>query len=402
MNVFGRIGLVSCLTLAGGTAVAEWDFSGEVGLELRTFWESPAFPSQDNDTFSPSISFQPEIVYEWNEGLKRITVEPFMRWDAHDDRRNHVDFREASYLHLADSWDLTIGLSRVFWGVTESVHLVDVINQTDGVEDIDTEDKLGQPMININWLTNTGTYSVFVLPGFRERTFPDDNARRSGPFEILQWDPTYESGAEEHHVDFAFRWAHSLGNWDLGLSHFYGTSREARLMPEMTPGGPKFRPYYELMHQTGLDIQYTKEAWLWKFEAIYRNGEDDSFIAAVGGFEYSFYQIFETDKDLGLLLEYQFDDREDDGSTALTVADNDIFAGARLAFNNEASSAILAGFVFDHEENSVLGLVEAEHRVNNNWMFEVEARFITNANDDDPVYLLRRDDTLTLRMTYAF
>jgi len=402
MNSF-RLVLTAVLSIGCvHSAFGQWDFSGELGLELRMFPQSPAYASQDDDTFSPSISFQPEIVYEWNDGLKRITVEPYVRWDQHDDRRTHFDLREASYLHLADTWDMTIGLSRVFWGVTESVHLVDVINQTDGVEDIDSEDKLGQPMLNVNWLKDSGTYSIFVLPGFRERTFPDDNARRSGPFEILQWDPAYESGAEEHHVDFAVRWAHTLGNWDLGLSHFYGTSREARLMPVMTPGGPKFQPYYELMHQTGLDVQYTKDAWLWKFEAIYRNGEDDSFIAAVGGFEYSFYQIFESDKDLGVLLEYQFDDRADDGSAPFTIADNDIFAGARLAFNNEASSAVLAGVVFDHEENTLLGLVEAEHRLTNNWMMQIEARFITNANDDDPAYLFRRDDALTLRMTYAF
>ena len=402
MNLL-RLYFVLVAFFAGASSHAgEWDFSGELGLELRIFPQDAAYPRQHDSTFSPSVSFQPEIVYEWDEGLKRILVEPFIRWDQHDDRRTHFDLREAHYLHLADTWDMTVGISKVFWGVTESVHLVDVINQTDGVEDIDTEDKLGQAMINFNWLANSGTYSFYILPGFRERTFSDDNARRSGPFEIDQWDPTYESGAEEHHVDFAFRWAHTLGNWDLGFSHFYGTSREARLMPVVTPSGPEFRPHYDLMHQTGIDIQYTKNAWLWKFESIYRDTDDDSFVAAVGGFEYTLYQIFDSAADLGLLMEYQYDDRKTDGSSPFTIADNDIFVGARLGLNNEASTAILGGLIYDHEENSILGLVEAEHRVNNNWMFEVEARFITNASDEDPVYLFRRDDALTFRMTYAF
>ena len=40
-------------------------------------------------------------------------------------------------------WSLSIGLGKVFWGVTEFNHLVDVINQTDLVEGIDGEAKLG-------------------------------------------------------------------------------------------------------------------------------------------------------------------------------------------------------------------------------------------------------------------
>jgi len=384
-------------------ASAQWDFSGELGIELRTFPQDPAYSGQDDATFSPSVSFQPEIVFEWDEGVERVTVEAFLRWDADDNHRTHVDLREASYLHLADSWDLTIGISRVFWGVTESVHLVDVINQTDGVEDIDSEDKLGQPMVNVNWLTGTGTYSLFVLPGFRERTFPGDDARRRGPYEIEQNDPLYESGDEEQHIDFAGRWSHSVGNWDWGVSHFYGTNREARLIPELGPSGEvRLRPYYEIMHQSGIDVQYTREAWLWKFESIYREGELDSYVAAVGGFEYTLYQVFESNADLGLLLEYQFDDREDDGSAPFTVADNDVFAGARLALNDESSTAILAGLVYDLDHHSILGLVEAERRLSNNWKFEIESRIITNADEEDPVYLFRRDDSLTMRLTYAF
>ncbi|MFP6584766.1 MAG: hypothetical protein VCD00_19690 [Candidatus Hydrogenedentota bacterium] len=403
MTRFGIVTTLLCAFALNQSASAQWDFSGELGFELRMFPEDPAYAGQDDATFSPSISFQPEIVYEWDEGSERATFEPFLRWDAHDNHRTHADIREASYLHLADSWDLTIGISRVFWGVTESVHLVDVINQTDGVEDIDNEDKLGQQMVNVNWLTNTGTYSLFVLPGFRERTFPGDDARRRGPFEIEQYDTLYESGAEENHVDVAGRWAHSLGNWDLGLSTFYGTNREARLIGEVAPSGDiHLRPYYELMFQTGIDVQYTREAWLWKLESLYRDGENDSYIAAVGGFEYTLYQIFESNADLGLLMEYQYDDRNDDGSTPLTVADNDLFVAARYALNDESSTALLAGLIYDLHEHTILGLIEAERRLSNNWKIEVEGRFVTNADVDDPAYFFRRDDSLTLRLTYAF
>jgi len=54
-----------------------------------------------------------------------------------------------------------------FWGVTEFQHLVDIINQTDLVENIDTEDKLGQPMINLALINDWGTVDLFIMPYFR-------------------------------------------------------------------------------------------------------------------------------------------------------------------------------------------------------------------------------------------
>ncbi len=122
------------LALAGGAALAgEWDFSASLAGELRAFPNDAAFPEQTNSTLSPSVSFEPEVVYEWNGGDDRLTFVPFLRWDADDDNRTHGDLREANWLHQADDWDLVVGVDKVFWGVTESRHLVDIINQHDAV-----------------------------------------------------------------------------------------------------------------------------------------------------------------------------------------------------------------------------------------------------------------------------
>ena len=68
--------------------------------------------------------------------------------------------------------ELLVGINKVFWGVTESVHLVDIVNQTDLVEDLDQEDKLGQPMVNLALQHDWGLLNIYLLPYFRERTFP--------------------------------------------------------------------------------------------------------------------------------------------------------------------------------------------------------------------------------------
>jgi hypothetical protein len=83
----------------------------------------------------------------------------------------------------------------VFWGVTESSHLVDIINQSDFVENIDTEDKLGQPMVSLRWLPEWGTLDLFLMPLHRERTFQGLAGRPRLPLPIDQDNPVYESSA---------------------------------------------------------------------------------------------------------------------------------------------------------------------------------------------------------------
>ena len=72
--------------------------------------------------------------------------------------------RELYWRGVFGDLEVKAGAVKVFWGVTESQHLVDVINQADLVENIDSEDKLGQPMINLSWGKDWGTLELFVLP----------------------------------------------------------------------------------------------------------------------------------------------------------------------------------------------------------------------------------------------
>jgi hypothetical protein len=379
----------------------EWDLSGSAAGELRIFPNEAAFAGQRDATLSPSFSLEPEVVYDWNDGDDRLTLVPFVRWDAHDDHRTHGDLREANWLHIGDGWDLVAGIDKVFWGVTESRHLVDIINQDDAVEDIDGEDKLGQPMVNLNLIRDWGTTSLFVLPGFRERTFPDDNARLRGPLPIDD-DPTYESGAEDRHIDLAVRWSHTVEDWDIGLAHFHGTSREPRLISGLDgKGRPVFVPHYDQIDQTSLDLQFTRDAWLWKLEAMTRTGHGDRFLAAVGGFEYTLFGIFETAADLGLLAEYLYDGRDEDRAPA-TSADDDIFLGTRLALNDEQDTAVLAGAVVDRKSQATLFFVEAERRLGDSWRIELEGRVFLNVPGDDPLSGIQDDDFFTLRLTRFF
>ena len=377
---------------------AEAELSGFVAAETRIFPEAPQFADQDDRRLEPSAILQPELRLFWDR--ERLTFIPFFRYDPADhEGRTHGDIRELSVYVERDDWDLTVGLGKVFWGVAESRHLVDIVNQSDLVEDLDGEDKLGQPMVNVTLLRDWGTLGLFVLPGFRERTFPGDSARLRGPLQIDTDNPIYESAAEERRIDAALRYAHTLGDWDFGLSYFHGTSREPELIQAVAPDGrPVLRPRYEVIDQFGLDLQATLDSWLWKLEAIHRSGQGTPFFAATGGFEYTLFGIRDSAADLGLLLEYHYDGRKADAPS--TTFDNDIFVGTRLALNDEAATEFLAGAIVDQREQDTLIFLEAERRITETWFAEVEAQVFLNPSASSQA--LRDDSHLTMRVFRYF
>ncbi len=388
--------------LVSNATAGELDFEGSIAPELRFFPNSPAFAGQNDTTLSPSIAFEVEVVYETDSGDDRLTFSPFLRYDADDNGRSHGDIRTASWLHIADTWDAVVGIDKVFWGVTESRHLVDIINQDDAVEDLDGEDKLGQPMINANLLFEDTTVSLFVLPGFRQRRFREDTARLSGPFPIDDNNPSFESGAGRRHVDLAARVGQTIGNWDIGLSYFNGTSREPSFVASTDTNGNKVLfPRYEQIDQIGLELQLTTERTLWKFEAINRGGHGSRFFAAVGGLEYTLFGILDSDADLGLIAEYQYDGRDEQGVPG-TLADDDLFLGARLVLNDEPDSQALIGAIVDRRTQATSFSIEAERRLGADWKVELEGRFFVNVPDDDLAAGIRDDDVVTLRLTRFF
>ena len=156
--------------------------------------------------------------------------------------------------------------------------------------------------IALGMQTNWGSLKTFGFPYFRERTFHSSGGRLRPPIPIpipVAGSASYESGAEEWHTDFALRYSHYPGDWDFGIGYFNVTSREPILRP--SPSGQVLSPHYGLMQQFGVDLQYTRDAWLWKFEGLARDAASDRFLAAVGGFEYTVYQFGGRTADLGIL-----------------------------------------------------------------------------------------------------
>ena len=207
---------------------------------------------------------------EDDEG-RSVTITPFFRYDAGDPDRTHADLREAFLLLYGDvgddEWELRLGVDRVFWGVVESRSLVDIVNQTDLVEQPDEKTKMGQPMVHLTWSGDWGALELFGLTWHRPRTLPGRHGRLRAGLAVDHDLTSYESASEEWHLDFAGRYGGSFGPLDVGLSVFDGTSREPTLLPALVGSELVLALHYEQILQFGLDSQLTTGPWLLKLEA---------------------------------------------------------------------------------------------------------------------------------------
>jgi hypothetical protein len=242
------------------------------------------------------------------------------------------------------------------------------------------------------------TTDLFLLPGFRERSFPGAEGRLRLPLVVDSDRAVYESAAGDRRLDWAVRWSHYLGSFDVGLSHFQGTNREPRLVPEELDGRPVLVPHYDVIDQTGMDVQYTTGPWLWKAEGITRTGGPEGRMwAATVGFERTSYQVLGTDADVGLIVEYLWDDR---AGAASTPFEDDIFLGARLALNDVQSSALLVGSVIDRDTGAAFYRVEGERRVGDSFTVTLETRGVWGAEPTEPLGAFRDDDFVGLTVSW--
>jgi hypothetical protein len=391
--------LLPLIALLPTFVFAEIEYTGSAAVEQRYFFQDALYPQQERANLS--VYFAPELYTSFNDGNDSLLFKGFYRFDQQDDARTHGDIRELKWIHSGEEWEVQTGISKVFWGQTESLHLVDIINQTDDVESIDGEDKLGQPMVAFSLFKDWGNTTVFVLPYFRERTFSGDDGRLRAPLAVDTDNPIYESEDKEKNIDWAIRWQHTLGDWEVGLSYFDGTSREPDFVLSTNELlEPSLRPFYPQIQQAGIDVLALLGSWTIKFEGIHRNVMEQDFTAFVGGFEYSFVGLFDSVYDVNWLMEYQYDNRED---LSNVVAQNDLMVGSRLVFNDIDGTEILIGMVQDLDYSHVRsGFIEASSRINDNWKWRFDAWMFSSDEPADPSYLLRRDDYIQLNLEYYF
>ena len=390
-------GILGALTVSS----ASW---GEVDRQFELSLSGQFFPNIKSGSADVRQQFltglEAEFTSDFDSDDLIGTFLPYGRIASSGGEMNHADIRELNLLYTADDWEAVAGISRVFWGVTESGHLVDIINQTDQLEGFDGEDKLGQLMVRASRLFDQDVLDLYVLPGFRERAFLPSDQPLALPFPIEEDKGLYGARNGQQHVDLAARFSGYRGLVDYGLSWFSGTSRDPEFIVQ--PNGA-FRPRYPLINQWGLDVQLTLDSWLWKLEAIHRAFETEAltsdFNASIGGAEYTIYELADSLFDLGLLAEWHFDSRDDRATVPLQ---NDLFIGMRASFNDTQSSEFLAGVFSDLDDSSGSFRLEASRRVLDDARITLEAQTFLDVDLDNAVYYLQDSDFIVLSLQLFF
>ena len=399
--------------LLGALATGQ-PLTGHVSVEGRFF---PQTALRDNlQTANLSIALESEFYRDLDNSRQAITIVPFLRWDQQDSNRSHWDFREFSWQYFSDTWELSVGTRKIFWGVTESNHLVDILNQIDLLESFDGKEKLGQPMVSVSTSHSWGLLEAFALIGFRERNYVGRDRRPSIPFALDSDNSIVEGGK----LGWALRWSHTRGPLDLAVSHFHGTAREPRFFVGNRPlriaalnlvGDNEVVftdlaqlstvvPAYENIDQAGLEVQLTAGGWLLKMEAINRWGQGPRFAAVTAGLEYALSNIWSTGIELGLLAEYSYDER---GLEALTPVEDDFFLGARLSLNDIQTTQFLAGAIVDRVSGASVVSVDANRRLGERLSLNIQMRaFAGIASTDMFLYGLRKDDYVQVALQVYF
>jgi hypothetical protein len=376
----------------------------EARVQLSGFVEAEGrwFPRDSDDgvirTLFGSLALEPSLKFQLSDNHK-LTLTGFGRIDTATAARTHADVREAKYEGRFGAIDVTLGVDRRFWGQLEAAHLVDIVNQIDQLEDVDGEDKLGQPLAELKWTGSKASLSLLALPYFRDRAFPQSQDRPNTPVRITG-KPIYDGTTSHWTPDFAARGTLTAGPVDVALHYFNGLNREPRLM--FGPAG--LTPVYDRISQFGGDALAVLGPVRLKAEAYHRTPRNDKVAAAPSysgfglGAEYIFAGAIGA-ADVNLLTEYYHDSR---GQQATTIFDSDVFVGFRYSGNDMASTEVLGGVLFDTRRASKFITLEASRRLNAAFKLSLDARLPVSVAADDPLWMMRDDGFVQVKLQYHF
>jgi len=333
---------LALLVLAGSasTAGAQIAVTGGASAEVRAFPQGPGVPSQDLSAAQPTFTVETKVeAPRLGRGLS-AAFNPYLRYDTTDRGRSTFDLHALKISGGGQRWRFKAGYDVEFWGVMEFVNPVNVLNQSDITDDFLSKRKLGSPMADVTLTGKLGTIDVYALTGFRPRRFPQQAGRLRPALPIDDEATAYASGNGRTQLEGAVRYSQNIRHVYVGVSHFYGYSREPEMQLDFTTqSAPILAATYGLEHQTGLELQVTFGNMILKSEDVTRSdtrtGRRTGAVSL--GAEYDIGALLNSGRTVTLFGEYYHDTRP---QSLIVPFRNDVFAGLRIGLNDSRSSEI--------------------------------------------------------------
>jgi len=312
--------------------------------------------------------------------------------DQNDNDRSYADVRQALASYSSGAFTFSGGINTFFWGVSETINLLNTANQSDIKESIDSKVKLGQSFVSASYEFESSLISLFYFPKFVEVQYP---VRPMTPFPISA-SSKFEEGAGEG--DYALRWQHIFG-WGEGvLGYFYGTRRDPLFI--FQPANLSLLPYYIKTQYLSVEgVIFMGDALL-KLENKLGKEQNNQFYAHTIGIEYTIYPDFFKVRSVAGIFEIMYDDRD---QFAETIGQNDVFVGfkAEIGEFNEFNLRAVFGRDLDFSSNYVD--LAFEYRISDYLIFKAKVvQFINVDSEDSRLALIREEDFLQGSFHYAF
>lgn len=363
----------------------------DIAATARAFAHEAPAAIGESDRLAPG--FQAEADVSGDLGGTAYKLRLFGNWDAQDEERRYADIRQASLHWRRDGLSLGLGVGTFFWGVSETLNIVNVLNQSDLRQAVDGKDKLGQSFASVGLRLGSGELSLYYLPTFREREFPQRPSFGLPVSDSARFETSAKGG------DIALRGLFYVGDLEAGLGYFNGT-RRAPLLIRDSPVDTELKPFYIETENLLLDALYLVGDTILKLEAKTGRELDQGFFAANLGIEYPVYALPDSVQDLSLIAEYLLDDRDEQ---AETLGQNDLFVGLKTTFGDIGSSQFRGVVSYDFESGANYADLSLKHRLNDWFRIETRALLFLNAGPEDTaLYPVRDEDFIELKLHYSF
>ena len=370
-----------------------WRMTGSAAMGARLY-QHPDEPGRESHRAALRLS--PE--WRWADGAWQFVASPVLDAEGAGNGRSQVGFDALHVAARVDGMSFKAGLSKLFWGVTESRHLVDVVNPPDLAHHYAAEQRLATAMLYLALPTPAGQLETLLLPWERDPRFPGPHGRPRTALPI---------GGEVNHPNgrppaFATRLTVSRGDFDAHLYFFRGLDRETVLTVRPRPQAPpnELAAVRRLVRQWGADLQVPVGNLLVKSEMTYRSGYSHGFLSGVAGGEYAMSGIGGSVVDVTLLGEYQFDRRPADAP--LTALRHGAYAGVRVALNDPDSTEFKFGVIVETATGARVWRADGSRRVATNWTVEAALSVFQNARGSAVLQDYRRDGHVEILARYHF
>ncbi len=377
------------------------DIRGSVGVEYA---RAPGFvgdagdgtrfenPGQARENLA--LKFQFEANHDLSEHVS-AGARFFLREDTADDQRDEMRFDELWLQYAGEQWDLRVGNQLVTWGSIESVSPIDIVNPRDYVEDIVEPVKMGIPAARWRWRFEEGDFSAYLFPRYE----PSRYVPPSSYYSFSGGLPNRYPEKRWHGDEFALRYFHPGDGMDIAVSYFSGYERNTSFDP--APDGLAFEGHTFRARRLGVEATKIVGDLVLKGEFVGRTSDEPGNRRAllyVLGAEYTLSSIWKH-SDLTLFVEYLAASRNVHREE---LFQNDLFAAARWAINDQRTQRLQAGFFLDLDNPSG-HVYRVEYSISPFPNAEIMARY-TDTRDyyPGPRHVERDDGVFYLLTRYNF